>query len=182
MTLTPWLLEPPHWRPQVVATLMFVVQQQQILLIHKQTGHGAGKVNGPGGKLEPGESVVACAIRECEEETGIRPLAPMPLVELRFADPRYPDMLGYGFLARQHTGTLRASREAEPFWCDLAAIPYADMWPDDALWLPRLLAEQPCRGDFVMQDEQLLRHRLAPLPAVVLQQRTQSADPVRLLC
>ena len=33
---------------------MFVVQGGKILLIRKKRGIGAGKVNGPGGKFEPG--------------------------------------------------------------------------------------------------------------------------------
>lgn len=35
---------------------MFVVRGGEILLIEKKRGHGAGKVNGPGGKIDPGES------------------------------------------------------------------------------------------------------------------------------
>ena len=34
---------------------MFVVQKGRILLIRKKRGIGAGKVNGPGGKFEPGK-------------------------------------------------------------------------------------------------------------------------------
>ncbi len=38
------------WNGEVVATLLFVIQDGNILLIEKKRGHGAGKVNGPGGK------------------------------------------------------------------------------------------------------------------------------------
>ena len=34
------------------------------MLIRKKRGHGAGKINGPGGKLHPGETPVVCAVRE----------------------------------------------------------------------------------------------------------------------
>ena len=40
------------WQPQQRATLLFVIQGNQVLLIHKKRGLGAGNINGPGGRLE----------------------------------------------------------------------------------------------------------------------------------
>ena len=59
------------WQAKDPATLVFVVRDGKILLINKKTGLGKGKVNGPGGKVEKGESPEDCAIRECQEELGI---------------------------------------------------------------------------------------------------------------
>ena len=39
------------WEPEQVATLLFVIKDTEVLLIHKKRGLGAGKINGPGGKL-----------------------------------------------------------------------------------------------------------------------------------
>ena len=58
---------PAQWTPDILATLMFVVQKGRILLIRKKRGIGAGKVNGPGGKFEPGEDALACVMREVTE-------------------------------------------------------------------------------------------------------------------
>ena len=55
-----------NWDPVERATLMFVIQDGQILLIHKKRGFGKGKINGPGGKMEPGETPRECAIRETQ--------------------------------------------------------------------------------------------------------------------
>ncbi len=44
------------WEPKERATLLFVIKEGQILLIRKKRGLGAGKINGPGGRLEPGET------------------------------------------------------------------------------------------------------------------------------
>ena len=44
------------WNPEVRATLLFVIQEGRILLIHKKRGFGRGKINGPGGKIESGET------------------------------------------------------------------------------------------------------------------------------
>lgn len=59
---------PAQWTPDILATLMFVVQDGKILLIRKKRGIGAGKVNGPGGKFEPGETALQCVLREVREE------------------------------------------------------------------------------------------------------------------
>ncbi|MEO1370466.1 MAG: NUDIX domain-containing protein, partial [Acidobacteriota bacterium] len=53
-----------RWRPTDRATLVFVIDGGRILLIRKKRGLGAGKVNGPGGRLEAGETPVQCAVRE----------------------------------------------------------------------------------------------------------------------
>lgn len=53
-------------------TLVFVVQDEQILLGKKKEGHGKGKWNGPGGKMEnQDDSITETAIRETREEIGI---------------------------------------------------------------------------------------------------------------
>ena len=46
-------------------------RDDEILLINKKTGLGKGKVNGPGGKVDPGETPEGAAIRECQEELDI---------------------------------------------------------------------------------------------------------------
>ena len=51
----------------------------EVLLAHPGGPFFARKDAGvwtlPKGELEPGEEALACAIRECEEETGVRPVA-----------------------------------------------------------------------------------------------------------
>ena len=44
---------------------------EKILLGMKKRGMGQGKWNGFGGKLKVGETVVQCALRELEEESGL---------------------------------------------------------------------------------------------------------------
>ena len=39
------------WRPEIDATLLYVVRDGEILLIYKKRGIGAGKLNGAGGKV-----------------------------------------------------------------------------------------------------------------------------------
>jgi 8-oxo-dGTP diphosphatase len=39
-------------------------------------------------------------------------------------------------------------------------IPYAEMWADDILWLPRVLAGETVSGYFLFDGDTMLDHRL----------------------
>src|SRR3954468_14180813 len=62
------------WIPRERANLCFIVKDGRVLLIRKKRGLGAGKINGPGGKIELGETALQSAIRETQEEIGVTPL------------------------------------------------------------------------------------------------------------
>jgi 8-oxo-dGTP diphosphatase len=144
------------------ATLLFMQDAERLLLIRKKRGHGAGKINGPGGMVEPGETPLQCAVRETDEEVGMQVHDAIALAELRFQDSDGSTMLGIAFRARRWDGAPRETAEAAPFWCPIAQLPYESMWDDDVLWLPWLLEDRPVIGHFVMRDDRLVQHRLYP--------------------
>ena len=150
------LMDWTHWTPQVHAVLCFIIRDGQVLLIHKQRGLGAGKVNGPGGKLEAGESPAAAALRETEEEVGVTPLGLAEAGTVRFQFTDGLCLLCTVFTARDFTGTLTATVEAIPFWSPLTAVPYGEMWEDDRYWLPQVLAGQHINAGFVFEGERML--------------------------
>jgi 8-oxo-dGTP diphosphatase len=156
--------EAPRW-----ATLLFVVAVDRVLLIRKRRGHGAGKINGPGGMVERGETFNECALRETAEEVGLAVDAATPLAELRFRDRDGTNLLGIAFRAERFRGTPVETAEAVPFWCPIERLPFNEMWADDILWLPWLLDRQPVIGDFYMDNEQLLAHRLERTTATALE-------------
>jgi len=148
------------WRPADRATLLFVVRDERVLLIRKKRGLGAGKINGPGGRLEADETPLACAVREVEEEVGVRALAPVAHGDLSF---QFVD--GYAihvvvFRAVDCLGCVRETEEAVPLWTPLQAIPYHEMWADDRLWLPHLLEGRRFHGRFVFDGDAMLDHVL----------------------
>ena len=57
---------------RVACSLVFLLDthRRRLLLGLKKTGFGAGNYNGYGGKIEKGETMINCAIRELEEESG----------------------------------------------------------------------------------------------------------------
>jgi 8-oxo-dGTP diphosphatase len=150
----------PNWKPIEYANLCFVIRDGQILLIRKKRGLGAGKINGPGGRLEAGETAEQAAIRETQEEIGVTPTGLTYVGELFF---QFLD--GYKlhvavFAASGCEGELIETDEATPIWTDLAEIPYAEMWQDDPHWLPLVVKLAKFRGFFVFDVEKLLDHRV----------------------
>jgi len=151
--MTPSPIDWSSWRAQIHATLLFVIKNGEILLIEKKRGIGQGKVNGPGGKIDPGETPLECAVRETMEEVEIQALRPVKLGELHFAMSDIPDILCHVFLARDFEGTPSRTEEADPFWCRLQDIPYDRMWRDDIHWLPHLIDGRSFFGRFVFEGE-----------------------------
>ncbi len=155
-----------QWTPQQRATLLFVIRDGQILLIHKKRGLGAGNINGPGGRLEPGETPRQAAIREVQEELCITPQAVQFRGELKF---QFVDGLSIHcsvFTAPRFSGTPTETDEAIPLWVPLDAIPYDQMWADDRIWIPLMLQQHPFRGCFVFDADRMLDHHIERLTAV----------------
>lgn len=150
-----------HWVPRERATLVFVVRDRQILLIEKKRGLGAGKVNGPGGRLDPGESPIQCATRECQEELGITPTGLSHAGTLAFQFVGQNKLGGHSihvdvYRADGFTGEITETDEARGFWCDVGQVPYSRMWQDDQYWLPQLIARQRFIGRFVFENDVML--------------------------
>ncbi|MBI5241877.1 MAG: 8-oxo-dGTP diphosphatase [Elusimicrobia bacterium] len=145
------------------AVLCFVVQDGRVLLIRKKRGLGAGKINAPGGRIEPGESAMDAARRETKEEVGLTPNGLARAGELFFRFTDGLDLYCTVFTAQSAAGGMIETDEAEPFWCPTTDIPYAEMWADDEKWLPWLLSGKPFRGTFRFEDDRMLEHRVEPL-------------------
>jgi 8-oxo-dGTP diphosphatase len=125
----------------------------EILLGFKKAGFAAGKYNGIGGKVEPGEAVIEAAARELEEEVGVRVSQEdmQAVAHLTFLFPARPEwnQTVHAFLANVWQGKPRESREMAPAWFAVDAIPFERMWQDNAHWLPMVLAGEQIRARYV---------------------------------
>jgi 8-oxo-dGTP diphosphatase len=150
------------WQPVERATLLFAIRDDQVLLIHKKRGLGAGKINGPGGRLDPGETSAQCAVREVQEEVGVTPTTPRLCGELQFQFVDGHSIHGLVYRADDIEGDLQETDEAIPFWCPLTEIPYGKMWMDDRLWFPLMLENRYFTGRFLFDDDLMLGCEIIP--------------------
>lgn len=144
------------WSPRERANLCFIRKGDQLLLIRKKRGLGAGKVNAPGGKIEHGETALEAAIRETREEIGVTPLSPEERGELCFQFADEYSLHCVVFLASDLDGEPIETEEATPFWVSVDAIPYAEMWEDDRYWLPLMLEGKTFTGFFTFDGNSML--------------------------
>ncbi len=131
-------------------TLVFLLKDEtaEILLAMKKRGFGMGKLNGLGGKVAPGESIEAGAVREAHEEAGVTIVEKdlVKVAELTFHFDGKPDwdINCHVFFARTWSGEPVETEEMAPEWFSRESIPFEKMWIDDKYWVPMVL-----RGDYV---------------------------------
>ena len=140
---------------------LFPRTDNSVLLIHKKRGFGKGKICGPGGRIEPGETPSQAAVRETAEEVGltIRDALHVATLQFQFTDGFSFEL--YAFVARSWTGTLLETDEARPFWVAIDDIPYGHMWADARSWLPLALDRRHVEGRFLFDGETMVYSQLA---------------------
>ena len=136
-------------------TLVIIHRNDRVLLGMKKRGFGAGKWNGFGGKVVPGESILAAAERELREEAGIVAKAMEKHGVLTFVFPDNPTLLEvHVFRAEEWSGEPTESEEMRPQWFPVSLIPFPEMWSDDELWFPLLFAQKKFVGEFFFDNEE----------------------------
>uniref|UniRef100_W5LZU0 Oxidized purine nucleoside triphosphate hydrolase n=2 Tax=Lepisosteus oculatus TaxID=7918 RepID=W5LZU0_LEPOC len=143
-------------------TLVMVVQPQRVLLGMKKRGFGAGKWNGFGGKVQPGETIEQAAKRELLEESSLTADTLEKIGEIKFEFVGETELLDvHIFRADSFHGEPAESDEMRPQWFDRDRIPFDQMWPDDILWFPLMLQKKKFLGYFKFQGHDIiLEHKL----------------------
>lgn len=155
------------------ATLCYILDGDRVLLIEKRRGLGSGLYNGPGGKIEPGETPQEAIEREVDEEVSLTLLDAGKVGELTFTHDGEVTLFVHVFRSTAYRGDPEPSPEARPEWFHRESLPYDRMWPDDRLWLPLVLEGEPFAGTFAfrggetLEDAAFVDHDLDRDPAFV---------------
>ncbi len=143
-------------------TLLFLVEDDSVVLAMKKRGFGAGRWNGVGGKLDEGETVIGALVRECQEEISVTPTHFKKYAEITFDEEHTgvrSQMLVHVFIATKWDGDPTESEEMAPEWFKIHELPFEDMWPDDPYWLPQVLAWKKLKATFVLDSkDQITSH------------------------
>lgn len=126
-----------------------IYDSERILLGLKKRGFGAGRWNGFGGKIDPGETIEQAATRELKEEAGITAIDLRPRGVISFTFEKEPDTKCEVniFATSKFTGELVETEEMKPQWFAHSEIPYPEMWADHPYWLPLILAGKNVKGN-----------------------------------
>lgn len=135
-------------------TLVLVVRGKNILLGMKKRGFGAGRWNGFGGKVEPGESIEEAARRETKEECGIgiTAMEEVGVHEFEFEKERGTILEVHVFRVVDYKWEPIETEEMRPAWYPIDQIPFDDMWPDDRYWIPIFLEGKKFRTRFLFGE------------------------------
>lgn len=137
----------------LIVTLTHVYNPREILLGLKKRGFGAGRWNGFGGKLEPGETIEQAARRELMQEAGIASgqLIPAGTFVVRF-EGKEMSLEIHLFRLTPFFGPSRETEEMEGKWHMRDAIPFDAMWVNDKLWLGEFLNGKNVEGSFLLNE------------------------------
>jgi 8-oxo-dGTP diphosphatase len=144
---------------------------RQVLLGHKKTGLGRGKIVALGGHVEDGESPADAAAREVKEESGIQVASESlrEAAQVTFLFPTCPrwDMIAFVFTSAEWAGEAVETPEIRPEWFDVTDLPLDRMWDDAKRWLPRVLAGERLSALFTYAEdcEAVATASLSPLAA-----------------
>ena len=147
-----------------VTTLVFLTNEDKILLAIKKRGFAKGKYNGIGGKVEANETIEQATVRECEEEIGVTPEKYRQFATItfhEFINGKLEEIIMHTFECNKWRGEPVESEEMTPEWFDKDKVPFENMLPDDKFWFPLFLAGKKFTAKFEFDENwKLLNHEI----------------------
>ena len=138
------------YRP-ILATLGYVVSEdrQKTLLVHRNKrseDQHLGKYNGLGGKMESGESIEQCIVREILEEAGIvcEEIVLRGTINWTGFGPDGEDWFGFIYRIDRFSGVpFKNNSDGELVWYPIKDLLSLPMWEGDRYFLPMVFDEHP---------------------------------------
>ena len=143
----------------VLQTLCIIEHDGRILLGRKKVRLGAGKWNGFGGKVEPGDTPQAATIREVREESGLEVTDLEQFGLLNFISPARAPIEAHLFRTSTFSGTPVETDEMAPRWFHRSEIPFTEMWSSDLYWWPLYFHHKRFTGTFEFDEHDRVIHR-----------------------
>ena len=127
-------------------TLCYLERDGRYLMLHrvkKAKDVNKDKWIGVGGKLEPGETALACAVREVREETGYTMTAPRYRGMVDFYNPPWPAERMHLYTCGEFTGQEHPCDEGDLAWVEKERVPDLPVWQGDKIFLALLAKGAP---------------------------------------
>jgi 8-oxo-dGTP diphosphatase len=147
-----------------LATLCYLRRDGRTLMVHrvkKANDMHAGKWNGLGGKLEPGETPEECALREIYEEAGLVVQNPQLKGFLTFpAFDDFEDWYVFVYVVTNFMGELIDSPEGDLRWVKNTDLTSLNLWEGDAIFLSWLDHKGIFSAKFIYENARLVSHEV----------------------
>lgn len=144
-------------------TLCYLEQDGCYLMLHrikKKKDVNHDKWIGVGGKFEPGETALACALREVQEETGLTMQNPQYRGIVDFYCAPWPAERMHLYTCTEFTGTMIDCNEGTLEWVPKEAVQDLPIWPGDKLFFKLLAEDAPFFHLELTYDGDTLTHAL----------------------
>jgi len=127
--------------PRTLATLVYAIDDDKVLVHRRAKAPNAGLWVAPGGKLEPDESPMECAIREMREETGLEIADPLLRGVMTEVSPRDDyQWLTFIFAATRWQGELAPAPGIGEFrWVRIPDVYALEIPPTDRIFFARVV-------------------------------------------
>lgn len=136
-------------------TLCYIERGHETLMLHrtkKKNDANHDKWLGIGGHIEPGESPMACVLREAREETGLTLTDCRYRGVVHFRSDRWEDEDMHLFTATRFTGRLIPCDEGDLEWIARDRLLSLPLWEGDKIFF-RLLRDGATGFDLTLKYE-----------------------------
>lgn len=146
----------------ILATLIYAIRDDQVLMLYRHKEPNLGLWIAPGGKIDPNESPRECAVRELYEETGLRAINPALRAVVTELSPR-PDWQWLMFIYRTQVEPgkiIGDDREGRLQWFHKDEVLQLPIPQADALFYPLVVdpSGPAMEMQFLYDDELKLIH------------------------